>query len=324
MILPSAVTFSKHEAQQSHLASMVKFKEFLAQCNAQRPDVTRQLQTVHAQQVKENQAKLLGILKCIEFCGRQNIPFRGHRNESWDPSSNDRPHTNPGNFLALVHFRHDAGDSSVARAFHSAGSRKITYLNHHVQNELITASGNYIREQILAQARAAPFFAISADEASDVSNQEQLPLVLRFVDKGQVVEEFIDFLLCSEGTSGQALATLVLDQLKVYGLSIEKLRGQAYDGAGAMAGKVNGMAAIIQREQPKALFMHCASHCLNLAVVAITSVAAVRNMWSTMLETCLFFKGMSHPLPPPPSYSLPQSALLRSNIGLILSGNHVF
>ena len=42
----------------------------------------------------------------------------------------------------------------------------------------------------------------------------------------------MDFLLCTGGTSGQALARLVLDQLKSYGLSINKPHGQSYDGAG--------------------------------------------------------------------------------------------
>ena len=160
---------------------MAKYVEFMALCNTQRPDITCQLQTICAQQVKENREKLLGVLKCIEFCGWQNIALRGHRNESWDPSTNTRPHTNPGNFLALVHFRHDAGDQFVARRFYLSRSRNVTYLTLHVQNKLITACGNFIREQILAEVHAAPFFAISADEASDISNQEQLPLVIRFV-----------------------------------------------------------------------------------------------------------------------------------------------
>ena len=121
-----------------------------------------------------------------------------------------------------------------------------------------------------------------------------MPLIICFVDDGeQVREEFVNFLLCAEGASGKALAHLVLDQLKFYGLSISKLHGQSYDSAGAMAGRMNGMSAITAREQPKALYVHCTSHCPNLAVFSVSSLTSVRNMWSTMLETCLFFKGSS-------------------------------
>ena len=33
-----------------------------------------------------------------------------------------------------------------------------------------------------------------------------------------------------------------------------------------MAGSVNGTAALIAAQYPLALYIHCASHCLNLAV----------------------------------------------------------
>ena len=56
------------------------------------------------------------------------------------------------------------------------------------------------------------------------------------------------------------------------------MRGQAYDGAGSMAGKTNGAAA---REYPLVLYLHCASHCLNLAVVKSLYETNIRNMMST-------------------------------------------
>lgn len=47
-------------------------------------------------------------------------------------------------------------------------------------------------DQLVAEIKAAKFFSILADEVSDVSGQEQMSLVLRFVDaKGQIREEFV-------------------------------------------------------------------------------------------------------------------------------------
>ena len=58
-------------------------------------------------------------------------------------------------------------------------------------------------------------FSILADEASDISCKEQLSLVVRFVDhKSNIREEFLGFLHCKDGTSGEALANLIMDQLK--------------------------------------------------------------------------------------------------------------
>ncbi|XP_046858539.1 52 kDa repressor of the inhibitor of the protein kinase-like [Xenia sp. Carnegie-2017] len=78
-----------------------------------------------------------------------------------------------------------------------------------------------------------------ADEAADSSHREQMALILRFIDKNMDIrEEFIAFLQCKWGLSGENLAKLILDKLKDLGLPIEDCRGQGYDGAGAVAGCV--------------------------------------------------------------------------------------
>ena len=91
------------------------------------------------------------------------------------------------------------------------------------------------------------FYSILADEAGDCSNQEQLSLVLSFVDKMcEIREEFLGFLHC-EGLTGRALADTILMGLANLGLEIKNCRGQGYDGANAMSGLDKGVAGIILR-----------------------------------------------------------------------------
>ena len=79
--------------------------------------------------------------------------------------------------------------------------------------------------------------AISADEATDCSNKEQMPFVVRFVDQdNNIREEFLDFILCDEDTTGHAIATKLIEELNMCGLPLSKLRGQWFDGAENMAG----------------------------------------------------------------------------------------
>ena len=59
----------------------------------------------------------------------------------------------------------------------------------------------------------------------------------------------------------------ILDSLKTFNVNLSKLRGQAYDGAANMSGATKGAASIITAQYPLALYLHCVSHCLNLAVV---------------------------------------------------------
>ena len=129
-----------------------------------------------------------------------------------------------------------------------------------------------------------------ADEAADAANKEQLPLVLRFVDAtNSICEEFVDFILCDTGTTGEAIADKILKAIDAYGLNVSYLHGQGFDGASNMAGKHSGAAARIQSTCPKAVYVHCAAHTLNLCVVAACSIQSVKNMMSTMVEIWLFF-----------------------------------
>lgn len=49
-------------------------------------------------------------------------------------------------------------------------------------------------------------------------------------------------------------------------LSLDKARGQCYDGAAAMAGCRSGVAKRILDEEPRAIYIHCYGHALDLAI----------------------------------------------------------
>ena len=129
--------------------------------------------------------------------------------------------------------------------------------------------GDYVRQQILSKVQMAQFFTLIADEVTDCSNKEQLSLVLQYVDResSQIREDLVSFVECDTGVSGKDIANKMLSVLRIHSVDLSKLLGQAYNGAGSMSGKINGAASLISREYPLALYLHCALHCLNLAVV---------------------------------------------------------
>ena len=164
------------------------------------------------------------------------------------------------------------------------------YMSPQIQNELISSVGDWILESVLTKIREAGYFSFLADEGVDASVHEQMPLVLRFVDStNQVREEFVGFVICDSGTSGRALADKILSTLHELSLDVTMMRGQGYDGAGNMADKNNGTAALIQRQYPLAVYTHCAAHVLNLFIVKAMSVISVQNMIGTLKEVYLFF-----------------------------------
>ena len=90
-----------------------------------------------------------------------------------------------------------------------------------------------------------------------------MSLVLRYVDTedSQLIrEDFVGFFECDCGITGRNLADKITSSLQSFGLDLSYLRGQGYDGAGNMAGSVNGAAALITANYPLlALYFHCAS-----------------------------------------------------------------
>ena len=101
--------------------------------------------------------------------------------------------------------------------------------------------------------------------------------------------KFLGFLECINGVSGEALASTILTQLNSWQLPASLLRGQGYDGAGAMSGCTKGVAARISTQYPKALYTHCAAHRLNLCIVKCCAIRQVSNMMETADSITRFF-----------------------------------
>ena len=235
--------------------------------------------------IKRNRAQLIPIIASVIYLGRQGLAFRGHRDDSKYLSD---PNNNPGNFQALLGLLQD--QSPEVRSLFDDAPRNATYHSKTIQNQIIDVIGDMIAERIIKEVKNAQFFSILADEASDISNKEQLSLVLRFVDENnEIREEFICFLHCDSGLSGESLAKLIMDKTHELGLSMDKCRGQGYDGAGSMVGRVKGVAARISAIYKFAVYTHCFSHALNLSVMRIINVKYVKEMFDNCKVISKFF-----------------------------------
>ena len=282
-------TLQEHDLQASHRQAMEDSATFMGQMESGHLSVDQQLTCQASEIVKQNRLILKSILRAIIFCGKQNIALRGYREHS---NLGESSIFNPGNFQALLKFQMNSGDAVLSNHFARA-PRNAQYRSPQIQNELISAIAEWFQQRIIMEVKEAKYFAVCADEAVDASTREQLPLVLRFIDtNGQIHEEFIEFILCDTGTSGEAIATTkITGALEGLSLDLQHLRGQSYDGAGNMAGWYRGAASVIQRDYPKAVYFHCAAQChaLNLCIVATCNVQEIRNMLGTLKQICLFF-----------------------------------
>lgn len=106
------------------------------------------------------------------------------------------------------------------------------------------------------------------------------------------IQERLIGLVVAEHTDAASLKELLVTTINGFGLSLEQLRGQCFDGARNMSGIYNGVQAKIRAEQPKALYVHCFAHCLNLVIVDITKWNKIaRNFFGVVQKLYAFIKG---------------------------------
>ena len=162
-----------------HLHAAEMATDFKATMEDKLVPIDQQISTVRAREVASNRKKIESVAETIILCGRQGISLRRHRDD-WKRLE-DSPHSNPGNFIALLKFRAHGGDTVLSDHLRTASAhRNALYTSKTIQNEIINICGDIIREAILADVREAIFFTIMADEATDSANDEQLAVSVRY------------------------------------------------------------------------------------------------------------------------------------------------
>ena len=180
-----------HFSTSQYQARAVEFvDEFLQTTSEKAKLVNQHINSSRAKQVKENQRKLASIASAILMCGWQWIDLRSHQDDSSDVANDlDRSH---GNFLALLQYRACGGNSILDDHFNSCAGNVI-YTSKTIQNELIMICSHLIRGLILEEVREAWFYIVIADEATNLSNFEQLPISVRFLDSYHNPQEYLSY-----------------------------------------------------------------------------------------------------------------------------------
>jgi hypothetical protein len=204
-------------------------------------------------------SRLTYSLRCLRFLLLQGLAFRGH-----DESEGS---DNKGNFLELLEWLAD-NNEDVSKVVLKNAPKNCRLTSPCIQADIIECCAMETTRKLIEDL-GDEYYAILADESSDVSHKEQLALCLRYVDKlGRVCERFLGVVHVSNTTSlslKQAIETLLDD----HHLTLTQIRGQGYDGASNMKGEIKGLKTLIMRESPSAYYIHCFAHQLQLVLVAV-------------------------------------------------------
>lgn len=255
----------EHCCSESHMIGMTRWNHFKRKpLDMAFALADSEMQAAKEKERQKNREIIFRLIEVTLYLARQGLAFRG-RDEILLSS-------NRGNFLQLVDLL--AQSDSVLKLHldvikeKQASNKKsqVSLLSNRTQNDLIKALAIYVKRAIQKEVREASIFSIMLDETTDVSHIEQVSFVVRYVHDMTIKERFLQ-LSDVQSTTGEALETLVMKLLEENELKVEDIRGQGYDGAANMSGRYKGLQSRIQRQNGKALYVHCHAHCLNLILV---------------------------------------------------------
>lgn len=139
-----------------------------------------------------NALKLL--MECRRFCILMGLAMRGHRDDGSPCDDDDDGCINMGNFKSLVQFRAMSGDNVLQShiASRKDDSSYGRYMSNTAQIDMLAVILAGIQKNIIQEAKCQTgrfIYALSADEVSDVSNTEQLAIIVRTVASGGHIHE---------------------------------------------------------------------------------------------------------------------------------------
>ncbi|XP_066948596.1 zinc finger MYM-type protein 1-like [Macrobrachium rosenbergii] len=281
----SSTARAKHAQSNSHKLAMSKWIA-LKRNKRQEMSVLVQLGNAHRDMVQKNRTYLRVIVESILFTAQQNIPQRGH---SEDRSiTGEDSEVNRGNLIELLHLR--CRDIPwLAKRLTSQLATHQQWFSPNIQNEILNIASDLVLKDISKAVGKTGKFSLIVDETTDVSNKEEVSVCLRYILNGQPAETFTGFHEV-ESIKGKALFQLVLDVLHKMELRIEDVVDQYYDGASNINGKEKGAATRVQEVAPKAIYVHCYGHLLNLALQdTLQENTVIRNALGVVQSIQNFF-----------------------------------
>ena len=230
--------------------------------------------------VERNRAHLLTMLDIVLFCAKQEIPLRG--------SDESKYSKNKGNFLELNQLLQKYSPDMKKRFDALPANSKM--INHEIQNDLLESANEVILDLIMAEISGEEY-VILADEAKSLNKKENVAVAMRYEKNGVIKERVIGFVE-PEGLEATEISNSIISLVNKLQLLPENCVGLGFDGASVMSGESAGVQAILRVKYTNAIYVHCASHRLNLVLNTVCeNVTEVKDFFELLNELPTFMSG---------------------------------
>jgi hypothetical protein len=259
--------FDRHAKSEQHIKNMENWSKYERSTSIDvQLSLERKRQVEIGNQDRQQRREILPLLLDItNTLARLKLPFRGH-NESVSSS-------NRGVFLEIsslvARWNKELADHLSKSSQNAKGYP--SYTSPSSQNEMIETIAHLIKADIADEVKMSKFYSICLDTTKDLSKNDQLSFVVRYVSpSGEIIEALLDMEHVKEANASGLFETLT-SILNKHGLSIKNIRGQGYDGCSTMRGQYTGLQARVKSASPTAYFVHCYAHRLNLVIIDVCS-----------------------------------------------------
>ena len=262
--------FCEHEASSFHKEAVLKLAA------RQGVGIDAQLSVQLCNEQKHHRAMLMKLFEAIKYLGRQGLALRGHNEDTVDVG---------GNLYRLLLLQAKECPEMITWL------EKKEYISPTIVNEVINLMGQSVLRMLLSDASVSLWYSVIADEATDISHNEQMSLSIRWIDSSYSIHEDTLGLIQLPNTKAETIFVAIKDILIRCSLPIKQCCGQAYDGAGNMSGIRNGVQALFKKEANHALYVHCLTHSLNLCVKDVTRTCdVIRDIMNFVYELTQLIK----------------------------------
>lgn len=273
---------TSHEATDDHIHSEVRKGMYMASVR-----IDKDVMGAHNSQIAENREVVAIIMQVIIYLATHNDALRGH-NETLTSF-------NRGRFLDLLTLlskNHPFLYAHLQKMKLSDKKQRVTFMSKTSQNTMINVLANEVRKTILKDIKDAGIFSVIVDTTTDLAKLDQFSLIARFCDGNGQSQERLIALDVTEDATGSGMFGLLDTLCTRHGLDWRQdLCAQAYDGAASMQGEYKGLRSLVQKENPRALYIWCFAHILNLMIVdAVDKNEESRNFFG-MLQQLVTFMG---------------------------------
>jgi len=98
----------------------------------------------------------------------------------------------------------------------------------------------------------------------------------------KIVESFL-WSFEHKNQAAASISSQIVQITEAKGLALEQCRRQGYDGASNMSGAYSGIQTRIREKQPKAAYIHCPAHNLNLLLTTQFQLCMKYSHYRAML-----------------------------------------